>query len=445
MKEKEMPTTMLKQLLDEMMEDCPITSEELPHALAHIFTSQPTACSFGNPAILNILAFLRELVVTHELYSIEELCGFFSKRQENMLQILDDIFEESKEQDSVLSHIQIDSNYLRNEIGGLFLNSQNTIPAHSFEDHYEELYHYLEQSWQFSNREMALIDLHKESKRLHRPTNLNYLLTNDVSRAYWQQFSPDNGIDNFLLIVGSHHGVKNNLDTLCIERHEMHVSEKKRLMIQYYAEGSIEEEYFALLNIIKKEEPISDNRLKRQLVDWLVWAKINSTGFETDCCNQKDTWFDIACTTIVLSDLGSDHCSTEQFSLWIEALYEKKFLIRKWIILKSPDGYSWLTSDNPGFNLHLEAIKTGSFDQCSDPIWLNMRYDSILYFPLSKKYCLRVQPKENDELEDLTSTPIEFKESSEKEVDVVNMLTFSMHHKMVIVSDKKMLKQYQLI
>src|SRR5690606_24993338 len=84
----------------------------------------------------------------------------------------------------------------------------------------------------------------------------------------------------------------------------------------------------------------------------------------------------------------------------------------RWTIYKSPENKFWWTSDNPGFCHNIKEMERTQ-DINPKPIYNIVGVDSILYYPLSKKYCLNIHPYNKGEDLNLnaTNTNIRFKEA----------------------------------
>jgi len=441
---------MLSKLLEELIGEHATTEEELSLALVHLFTNKPAGLTLQHPKLLEAISFLRELVVAHELHTMEALAAFFAQREDNMMRVLDQVIEESQDVSTRVPVFAFDSGEGGKYYRSLLQNSLQAATMESLYQLYDKLYQYLGQQWQLKDSKMVLINLKKKSKKGLKvkrsiKSSIRFLLEGAEDIDYWQQFTQEKQKGKALVMVGPHHGGGGSAGTDKMKEPSPSCKSFAENLMSHYFDVCITQEYVELINILRHERPIPDKSIKRRITDWLLWVRMKANP---DGVAWLDVGMDPALSTIStvwLTSHGQDHVPVDRLSEWINTVFEEKLLVRKWVVLKSPEGYSWLTSDNPGFNLHLDDVFSGSFDRCYDSSWINLRDNSILYFPLSKEYCLRLQPNGPDPNGDTSTTPIEFEQSPEKEVDVVNMLTLNTRDKVVIASSRKMLEQYQLI
>lgn len=164
---------------------------------------------------------------------------------------------------------------------------------------------------------------------------------------------------------------------------------------------SIEKEYNKIISAVSEENPNINFDIKQELLGWLFYTKQRSVIWENHIKN------------------FTDH---ENF---IKALNEflSSTLNMKWTIYKSPQNHYWLTSDNPGFCLDLKMYKTEG-KVTPTPFWDMTGVDSVLFYPLSKNYCLTIHPYDlGEDLNlNLTNTKVSFEEV---EVGVLNVLNCS--------------------
>lgn len=128
-------------------------------------------------------------------------------------------------------------------------------------------------------------------------------------------------------------------------------------------------------------------------------------------------------------------------------IFDKNLSTKKWFVLKAPSRVSWITSDNPGFSINLEDYNPSDEMLVPNAFWTNIRHDTVLYFPLSKDYCLKMQPYNNndDVTLNIANTPIRFEGATENEHNLVNGWTFCTHHDILIASDKRDLLLFENI
>jgi hypothetical protein len=118
----------------------------------------------------------------------------------------------------------------------------------------------------------------------------------------------------------------------------------------------------------------------------------------------------------------------------VESLADKQ-----WSILKTPLHMSWVTSDKPGIVIDKrEEAKQSIF---SVNLLRHLKGIRSFYYPLSKDYCLRLEPSTIEK--GLAFSTIRVEVSSEEEVKEVNAMMGSLGKEMVIASDKQILESFR--
>ncbi len=225
------------------------------------------------------------------------------------------------------------------------------------------------------------------------------------------------------LIIAPHHGT--HVNSYC---HVLGETFTNRFDIHY--------DY--LITRLSKEEPIFDQNFKLHLIQWLLYFKLR---------NIESTLL-MSCITD-WSQLELNNCASkfydkfQELTLWF---YEKQFSGKNWEILKSPIGHSWLTTEDPGFSIDINAFISLHKPLQPDSDFKNLEKTSVIYFPLSKNYCLRIQPQINNTQNetDESSQPIFFKDSTNIEFETINSMTVSTNKEVLISADKKTLEKFAL-
>jgi hypothetical protein len=127
----------------------------------------------------------------------------------------------------------------------------------------------------------------------------------------------------------------------------------------------------------------------------------------------------------------------------IKMIYEKTFSNKKWSILKSPQGCSWITSDNPGIGIRKIDGKKNCIKLELDTELTRWKLDTAIYFPLSKDYCLQLFPiwEDQDYNEETNIDVVKIVESSKKEYKVINRLTYNTSSQVAIANNKEALEE----
>lgn len=214
-------------------------------------------------------------------------------------------------------------------------------------------------------------------------------------------------------------------------------------IIQYFNARETPD-YDMIINVIRKEQPIKDRNFKFLLFEWLIFSKviISGCGTTTEDAAKADLLSDISYYP-ALKNQHLCYYSGHGVRRWITNLFEEKLTSKKWRILKRSADLFWLTSDNPGFLIHIGEMKAGKKEAQLVHSLTEIRLDTVLYYPLSKDYCLRIEPNAALDREgDTDDSAIEYEHSSKEEVDFVNMQTIFTHLDVVIAPQRKMLSKY---
>ncbi|PQJ09607.1 hypothetical protein CJD36_016845 [Flavipsychrobacter stenotrophus] len=104
----------------------------------------------------------------------------------------------------------------------------------------------------------------------------------------------------------------------------------------------------------------------------------------------------------------------------------------------------WLTSDNPGFSINLDGYDNRVEEVIPNPYCTDLGHDTILYFPLTKNYCLEIGPflKEDDVNLNSFNIPVTFMSAPELEFRFINLWTYLAQQKFVVSCDAEGLKLF---
>jgi len=129
---------------------------------------------------------------------------------------------------------------------------------------------------------------------------------------------------------------------------------------------------------------------------------------------------------------------------WVLNLYTARLSRKKWIILKRLSNHYWLTSDNPGFVVNIGELSSGFTEFIPRHSLSDIRADSIMYYPLSKDYCLKLEAIVEAREDAEADVPIDYIEPTEEELEFVNGVTVSTYKKVLITNQRGTLDQTQL-
>ncbi len=125
--------------------------------------------------------------------------------------------------------------------------------------------------------------------------------------------------------------------------------------------------------------------------------------------------------------------------------YSDSLTFKRWVILISPANYTWITSDNPGFSFNYTNLKPDKTSPKINPLWTDIEYDTLLYFPLTRKYCLLIEPyKKNDDVKlNLSNDKINFKRSNVTETQIINSWTALSANEYILSSELIELAEFE--
>lgn len=196
---------------------------------------------------------------------------------------------------------------------------------------------------------------------------------------------------------------------------------------------NIETKYNMIIDAISSEETKISNEIKISIIQWIFYTKLRSPIWEP---------FSQA---IVGEPRYKKQLHLENF------LDEEKFestlysfttdiMNKQWTIYRCSAKEFWWTSDNPGYCLDLNAVKSG-VPVLTDPFCRFTGADSLLLYPLSKDYCLAVHAyNAGNPLEfNLLNTPIRFEQADLEFNMLVNLLTLQSRVRLIISSTSESL------
>jgi Protein of unknown function (DUF4238) len=185
--------------------------------------------------------------------------------------------------------------------------------------------------------------------------------------------------------------------------------------------AKIQNLYKRIFQNIKKEQRIENDQVKMMLSRVMLIAKLNNPSFRAR--HQASTQ----------NQNVKLHAEELDSVFMLNRKYYQFLNRKKWAILKSPAGLCWNTTDNPGFSIDMKTVDSHLADIVPDPYWSSMGDESVIYFPLSQEYCLRLAPTSCQiEHHDNNGSAIEFELSSEQELKVVNKLSIASKPDVVI-------------
>lgn len=393
--------------------------EELITTHAYIFDQIPFLPFIPPSGLHTIIDYLRMMIADHGFTSLWELEDFYVSLQNDTCNYLDEVTDKL----SAISPAYCTP--VVREPGQNWSGTGMAVPI-PIRRPWQEYFALLLQ-WMMSDLPpvsggtFVLLTLQRYWRRLFRYDGLGLLQPDPLrywqsalvahSRMYLEQFYADRRHGAYVALLD---GCKKNIRIRAVR--DTIRPEKQLLPPPVPLEGGIRENgqflthiYQTILSVLHMEMPIRDRNFKRLVLQWLFFSK-KKEQYETF----QDSW----------------------------GQYEEKWYNRKWTILTRPPGLSWMTSDNPGVMITVNATQMGPGRPLPDDLLEGIAPDTIIYYPFSKAYCLRIQPGEIDYDQWLwMNTAISFEPCSQQEWAVVNRLTVGTNTQVVIVSERKLLQK----
>lgn len=219
----------------------------------------------------------------------------------------------------------------------------------------------------------------------------------------------------------------------------------------------LEPQYDRIMEEVSKELPLSVDTIEK-IMQWLYISQMRSPyirdnigkiinfslktterykhkNLSIDKEKQIEEYSKKASKEIHLSNFANEKQVKDLITLNNNTLNSKH-----WLILKSSESFPFWTNDNPGFspNLHPIFAKNKPFHQV-----MELNDQSIIYYVLSPKYCLKISPFNQGTPLDICALKmkIEFEDASPTLIDYVNKGVFYSRIKLLISNKKELLEK----
>ena len=217
--------------------------------------------------------------------------------------------------------------------------------------------------------------------------------------------------------------------------------------------------YEVIMNEVKSEQELSQD-VRAKIIGWLFTSKARSPYMRDNTervaqfvlktqerlitqsaltAEREQELESIAKETakrVHLRQFTKEHEVKEMLTLYVETLANKH-----WRILKASPLLEFWTNDNPGFSPNMEERFHEAFGHFHPVMELNAH--SIVFFPLSPKYCLEISPFEAGTPLEISalSMSIKYEEVPVAYVDYINRGVFSTKHRIVVANNKEILQR----
>lgn len=368
-------TDLLKGLLGRFVNIMYVSDEELERMHDFIFCTKPIAEAIvdDKSEIYETLDYLRDLADENKLNTVTDLLKYFDEQ----IVLSDGIIKEEK------SHLPSSSEE--------FLTHNFLIQKLHEELSKQTRFRFLENHY----RDMLMPRLMRPSNIIHAcGAHLQMLPnTDDIHfKYYYAAFARQKMVyPKLISLVKKLKGF-------------FSIAIKKRVRKERI---KVKELYRQIYHSIEKEQPIDNEQIKFMLSKIMLIAKYNNPDFRIKQLSFKERKIKSN-----KSECVSDFAISKKYYQYLSK--------KQWAVLKSPQGTSWNTTDNPGFSIDMDAIHDINI-AAPDPYWTDISNNSMIYFPLSDQYCLRLSPG-YDATSVSQETKIDFMHCTPEELDMVNKL-----------------------
>lgn len=214
--------------------------------------------------------------------------------------------------------------------------------------------------------------------------------------------------------------------------------------IEYFL-GTVENSYNSIVEQLNLEVAITERKFKTWVFQWVLYSKLRSPSWREFLKFSTEQGMG---RKVEEREVREKHlqffAKDEILDFFINYYYESTNL-KKWRILISPDNYSWLTSDNPGFCINSQEFKADPTAYFPNALWTNLQNDTILYFPLTSHYCLEICPYKSgdDPTKNFANDTIDYERCSFSTAQLINNWTVLTANNLVISKSRNELIEYE--
>ncbi|SEL64087.1 hypothetical protein SAMN04488505_102741 [Chitinophaga rupis] len=415
-------------------------------AYENLFNHQPIGSLIKNNKLAETVEYLKEVMTMHQLTSLEGLTDHFNRKRTQTREFLTALIKQTKNETppgtekDLPAMPAVNTSLYKN----IFLKLHRSAPPKTLTAANRPFHHFINALY----RQMYITESHFKPKDEYTGISVYFFVSepmrpdtfsNHISSHYLMCFYANDGNRPLNLIKSRNFALKERQRPFVI-------SFGGSGQISHYINAifvtEMEAAYENYIKIIKAERPMTATKLKKGLIEWLLYSKLR----KPDNCK---VFFDHLRPSSMAPANHENHKLSlvkvrSQLAAIVSELYDKKLSLKKWTILKSPPGHTWITSDNAGFSINIqEWYRHSRHRPVVDTLLVNIKQDSAIYFPLSASYCLRIHPYDlNDACySDADHTIIAFEECSEQELTIINRLTYCTQEQFTVTVDLKSLEQ----
>jgi hypothetical protein len=203
----------------------------------------------------------------------------------------------------------------------------------------------------------------------------------------------------------------------------------------------IEPNYTTIMKGIEAENAALSFETKQKITQWIFYTKMRSPIWEPSSFTALQ-----AGKSRYDQQLHLDNFTDEnRFKAALDSFVQDTGC-KRWTIYRSPKDSYWWTSDNPGYSIDLKMHKAGQAFK-PDPYCKLSGVDSVLFYPLSKNYCLAISAYNygEDVQLNLENTTVSFVQAEKDSFIWINFWTLITQARLVISADHDSLKPIEQI
>lgn len=400
-------TAHLKELLSKFINIVYLDDVELERIYNFIFRTEPVpdVVEGDQFALYQTLDFLRDMAHDGNFSSATELLDYFVEQDavwDNLIESEMKSIQGSHSFDlSILEHFYMEPPAIK------LLGCQHAEPMKQYEQVVDHLYQFLSSHETLRGIENSYQEISstntKHTRDVFRACSLHALLlpnTDDIHfDHYYRAFAPKK--KTFMRVMSLLKRCKAWFSRLPWKKIRNDIERERR------ERNRVKSMYEKIIECVRAEQPIENKEVQTMLSKIMMIAKFNNPAF------------------MAQHDSSARHLY-KQYCHFIKK--------KRWAVLKSPSGHGWHTTDNPGISIDVDMPTASYHHTYADPYWKSVSDKSIIFFPLSHEYCLRLMPENNAALNPHVSY-IGFEKSSEHEFQVINKLAIASEPNVLISAE----------
>lgn len=281
---------------------------------------------------------------------------------------------------------------------------------------------------------------------------MKYRKQHIVPETYLKYFSPlDDGKNINVLNINNKYKnkieLKNSGDSIFWEKNYYSSRKTKPSnALELFLGQNIENKYNTVIQKLRNEQSFTDNSFKLKIFEWVYYSNLRSPVWrdffrriiKNDGSNKTE------------EEIREEHIQLffdKEISDFIVKYYSDELSTKRWTILINSDDLFWISSNNPGFCFNYTDIQRDPVNFYINPLWINLQYDTILFFPLSKNYCLKIEPYNNgDDVKlNFINDSVSFKKVNSNEISLINSMTVRTATDYIFSCNSKELLEFEKI